>query len=269
MRVNSTSTLERDILTEWDRSFADIDHDFPGIGAFTGAELLAFVRRVDRDAAAAEDADAGYARRDELHLQLIALAQDGHTGALHALMIMFRPAVRSAVHRCALREYGMPAAEAVDSGTSVLWESIMSYPLERTSRVAGNLRGMLLKQLSREFGFLRRQESPIDDEYLRQLVDTDTHAGDSPVTPGRTALEDLVTVLSWAVSQDLVTREEVQLLARIELADDPGVARDETARSLGLTRETLNRRVHRIRTKLMRSISGDVRSTSRTCPRRK
>lgn len=269
MHVNSTSTLDRDILTEWDRSFADIDHDFPGIGAFTGTELLALVRRVDRDAANADDADAGYARRDELHSRLISLAQDGHTGALHALMILFRPAVRSAVHRCALQEYGMPADEAVDSGTSVLWESIMSYPLERTSHVAGNLRGMLLKQLSREFGFLRRQETPIDEEHLRQLADTDTHKGDSPVTPGRSALEDLVTVLSWAVSQDLVTREEVQLLARIELADDPGAAREDTAQSLGITRETLNRRVHRIRTKLMRSISGDVRSTTRICPRRK
>lgn len=61
----------------------------------------------------------------------------------------------------------------------------------------------------------------------------------------------------------------VQLLARIELAEgDPGTAREEAADELGVSRETLNRRVLSIRTKLMQAVCGDMETKVSYAPRR-
>ena len=80
---------------------------------------------------------------------------------------------------------------------------------------------------------------------------------------------DLVTILTWAIDANVLRRDEVQLLARIELAEgDPGAARDAAADELGVSRETLNRRVCRIRTKLMRAVSGDLEAKVSYAPRR-
>lgn len=265
MRVTA-GAIERTFQSDWNRSIHDVEHDFPGLGTFTGAEMIEHLeeiggRRVGRSS------DKSFAARDFTHHRLIELAQQGHRASVSVLMTTFRPLARSVAHRLAPTAFqGMPMPHAIDAATSALWETIMTYPLTRDRHVAGNLRGELLKRASREFGPSRSHEVPADDTLLDDLMSDQSASG---VTVGRTALENLTTVLMWAVSHDVVTRAEVRLLVGIELADDPGTARQEAADELGLSRDSLNRRVHRIRTKLMTAVSGDIRSSVRTCPRRR
>lgn len=101
---------------------------------------------------------------------------------------------------------------------------------------------------------------PIEDELLEKIAGPDESDD---------VLRDLVTILTWAIDSGTLRRDEVQLLARIELAEgDPGVAREEAAAELGVSRETLNRRVCRIRTKLMQAVSGDMEAKVSYAPRR-
>lgn len=265
MRVTA-GAIERTFQSEWIRSIHDVEHDFPGLGTFTGDEMVDHLEGMigQRDCSST---DASYAERDLAHHRLIELAQQGHHASMNVLLVAFRPLARSVAHRLAPTAFqGMPMEQAVDAATSALWETIMTYPLSRDRHVAGNLRGELLKRVSREFGAPRNREVPAEDSLLDDLLNDQSSTG---ATVGRTALENLTTVLMWAVSHDVVSRTEVRLLVQIELADDPGAARQEAADELELSRDSLNRRVHRIRTKLMKAVSGDIRSSVRICPRRK
>lgn len=82
-------------------------------------------------------------------------------------------------------------------------------------------------------------------------------------------LRDLVTLFTWAIDNGILTADEVRLLARIELAEgNPGEERQQAADELGISRDTLNRRVHRVRTKLMTAVCGDVQERVSYAPRR-
>lgn len=241
-----TSPLADQLFDEWNAIHAHTLHDFAELGELTGEEAVTLIRQTQ----IAED-------RDRLLVTLLTLEHAGDTFAGRVLLKSFMPlALRLASSCSSMRSLWQNSpADARTATIGVVWEVIHTYPLHRTSSVAGNLRGETLKALGRWFGSeSRTDELTVEDEVLEKMVGADDTDD---------VFRDLVTILTWAIDSGTLRRDEVQLLARIELAEgDPGEARDAAAEELGISRETLNRRVCRIRTKLMHAVSGDIHTES-------
>lgn len=255
MNVTSTATsLEAVLYDEWNDHLAHATHDYGAIGILTGEELLELVQRPQP----VDD-------RDQILITLLELDRSGHAQAGRVLLQAFLPlAIRQARTSGATNElWKHSRADAVATQISALWEVIHTFPLHRRSSVAGNIRKEALKILHSSLGHHVGKEFTVSEGFLEHLVNQDAEVQDD-------AFRDLVTIFTWAIEAGILSRDEIKLLARIELADeDPGAVREAAAEELGVSRETLNRRIHRIRTKLMTAVSGDVQNRVRYAPRRK
>lgn len=244
---SSTRTLERDLLADWNRNIADIPHTYEGLGTYTGEEVQNLIR-VTQDRGS----------RDQLLLTLLTLEHAGDKVAGQVLVktflaLAFRLARTSAATRDIFR---VSTTDATATTISVLWEVIHTYKVDEwTHSVAGYIRGQMLHVLETSFVSPRDVEKvSVDEQTFNEIVDVPS-LEDEPMA----VFQDLFTVLTWAVDSGTLRRDEIEILVRIELAvGDPGSARDELAEELAVSRETLNRRLHRIRTKLMTAVSGDL-----------
>lgn len=255
MHVSSTATpLERALLNEWNDTHATTRHTYGALGELTGDEAVNLIRQP-------QTAES----RDRILLHLLELEHAGHPYAGKVVMksflaLAFRLARTSTSVRALWRH---SPTDATATTIGALWEVIHTYPLHRTNSVAGNIRLECVKLLEKGFGAITDVDSiAVDDETLEYLVDANAE-------PVEDAFRDLVTLLTWAIDTGTLTADEVRLLTRIELAEgNPGEERVRAADELGISRETLNRRVHRIRTKLMNAVCGDVAERSPYAPRR-
>jgi hypothetical protein len=255
MRVSSQSTtLERALLDEWNSTLANRSHDFNGLGIITCDEAIEAIRRPQPS----ED-------RDRFLLGLLELERAGDEIAGRVVLKSFLPLAFRLARTCSSTRqlWRHSPTDATATTIAALWEVIHTYPLHRTNSVAGNIRLECIKLLEKGLGTHEEVEVTVDDETLERLVNDTTEVW------GDDAFNDLVVLFTWAIDTGTLTREEVQLLARIELTENnPGDERDAAAAELGISRETLNRRVCRIRTKLMRAVSGDVQERVPYAPRR-
>jgi len=254
MRVSHTTAmpLERAVLDEWNSTLANLRHVFGDLGELTCDEAIDLIRKPQP----AED-------RDRTLITLLALERAGDVIAGKVLVKSFLALAFRLARTCGSTRYLWQNSPTDATATTIgaLWEVIHTYPMHRTSSVAGNIRLECIKLLDRELAN-PSDEVTVDDETWSGLVN-------SQVEPwGDDTFLDLVTIFTWAIDNGTLTRDEVQLLARIELADDPGAEREASALEHGISRETLNRRVHRIRTKLMFAVSGDVHERVAYAPRR-
>lgn len=252
---HAATTLERALLNEWNETLAATRHTYGTLGELTGDEAVNLIRQPQ----SAEE-------RDLILIELLRLEHAGHGAAGKVVMksflaLAFRLARKSSSVRDIWRH---SPTDATATTIGALWEVIRTYPLHRTSSVAGNIRLECIKLLEKGFGTIAEVDTvTVDDETLEHLVNTTAEPVDD-------AFRDLVTLLTWAIDHDILTRDEVRLLTRIELADgNPGEERALAAEELGISRETLNRRVHRIRTKLMTAVCGDVAVRTPYAPRRR
>lgn len=253
MHVTNHQTLERAVFAEWNTTLASHPHVFGRLGELTGDEAIDLIRRPQPAA-----------DRDATLLALLTLEHEGDEVAGRVLLKSFLPvAFRLARTSSSTRSLWQHSpTDATATTISVLWEVIHTYPLHRDRAVSGNIRGECLKLLEKDLGTHAGMEITVDTETLDQIVTDNEPWGDD-------AFRNLVTLLTWAVDSNTLTRDEVALLARIELADgDPGDERERAAAEVGISRETLNRRVHRIRTKLIHAVSGDVAERVPYAPRR-
>jgi hypothetical protein len=246
---SSQRTLERDLLADWNRNIADIPHTYEGLGTYTGEEVQSLIRQ-KRDQGA----------QDALLLALIALEHAGDKVAGQAIVKSFLPlAFRLARTSAATRDiFRVSTTDATATTISVLWEVIHTYKVEEwTHSVAGYIRGQMLHVLETSFNTPKDVEKvSVDEQTFNEIVEVPS-LEDEPMA----VFKDLVTILTWAVDSGTLRRDEIEILVRIELAvDSPSNARDNLAEELGTSRESLNRRLHRIRTKLMNAVSGDLSS---------
>lgn len=247
-----TSPLADQLFDEWNATHGHTTHAFGELGELTGEEAVHLIRRpqsnVDRDA---------------VLLALLTLEHDGDQFAGRVLLKSFMPlALRLPASCSSTRDlWRHSPADARTATIGVLWEVLHSYPLHRIANVSGNIRLETIKLLERCYGNKTSvHDIAVEDEMLERIVGSDDSDD---------VFRDLVTILTWAIESGTLKREEVQLLARIELADGaPGEARELAADELGITRDTLNKRVSRIRNKLMRAVCGDVQSKVAYTPRR-
>jgi len=252
MLVSATpaTTLERALLNEWNTTLASKTHTFGALGEHSCDEAIELIRRPQP----AEE-------RDRVLLTLLELHHAGDVIAGKVILksflaLAFRLARTCAGTRAIFRH---SPTDATATTIGALWEVIHTYPLERTHSVAGNIRMECIKLISTGFGAHVDAEITVEDEILEHLS-----AGHHDEDPFR----DLVTLLTWAIDSGTLTRDEIQLLVRIELADNPSAEREHAAEDLDISRETLNRRVHRIRTKLMNAVCGDIQQRVPYAPRR-
>lgn len=255
MHVSSASTtLERALLNEWNSTLATLSHRFGELGVLTGDEAIDLIRRPQ----AQEE-------RDHVLHHLIELEHGGDQIAGKVLLKSFLPLAFRLARTCASMRatWRNSPTDATATTIGALWEIIRTYPMHRTNSVAGNIRLDCIKLLERGFGASTDVELAVDDETLEHLVNADAE------TETEDPLSDLVTLFTWAIDNSILTADEVRLLARIELADgNPGEERERAADELGISRDTLNRRVHRIRSKLMTAVCGDVQQRVSYAPRR-
>lgn len=245
--------LNTTLTTEWDEHLAGQLHDYEDLGLNTGEEIL---NRIQRSQLPSD--------RDAVLITLLELEHRGDTTVSRVLLQAFLPlALRLARTSAATSEIRADSPrDSRATAIAALWEVIHTYPLHRTRSVAGNIRLDTLKLLDTTLGAHVGKEYTVTDGFLEHL------AGITPEDQDD-AFRDLVTIFTWAIDHSVLTRDEVQLLARVELTDgDPGDARNEAAHNLGITRPTLNRRIHRIRTKLMNAVCGDVGTRVDTDDRR-
>ncbi len=187
------------------------------------------------------DTDGDYASSDELLHALMSRAGLGGSPAwvaAHLVAARMVPAAGRIVGQLltAARRCGR-AVTVADAHTTVagcLWEQARTFPLGRRHRIAANLAAEVLAQSLR-----------IHDCHPRctgRAVPVDPAELGCPESPGRQASEELVRLLSWAVTAQHVSRAQSDLLlARWASGTDPVPTR-VLGEQWGLPQRTVARR---------------------------
>jgi len=215
--------------------------------------VSALVSELDR-----AERDVDYDTADEvLHALLLVAGSGGDGSRVAAVLVAARmvPAagpvvgqLLSATRRCGRT---LSVAEARLTVAGCLWERVRSYPLTRTTRVAGNLRAELIKHsLIAEDVHPRctGRAAPLDPAVLAEVAqDTD---------PGQQASEELVRVLGWAVGEHVLSRAQSDLLlARWAHGTQP-VATRVLGERMGLAQRTVAHRCARAEQLLADAVRG-------------
>lgn len=180
------------------------------------------------------DAITSGPHHDVLLHQLLTLHRDGDELAgrivLQAMLGRANRLTRTAAGR------GHDADDAVAG----LWTAIATYPLHRTANVAANLAMDALKAMSPA-----RDETPLSPEVLEGQIHNDQDAGRlAPHSPS--ASDEAVTVLLWALDHDVLTCEEVRLLACTYLGEGYRDTTAHTQASAAAARQRRSRAVRKL-----------------------
>jgi hypothetical protein len=117
-----------------------------------------------------------------------------------------------------------------------LWETVRTFPLDRHRAIAANVVGATLNVALRSFDCHVRCGShgvPVTPEDLRELA---------PPAPPTAASEELVLLLSWAVTERYVTGDESELVLRRWASSNKPVSAQVIADERGWSRRSTHRR---------------------------
>lgn len=234
----STQHCVTDLTAHW-RATADIESDFGALGSHRPIDLLARVRD-------ASDLDA----RDRLAHELVQLAKSGHSAADQLLLVAMLPRVVHLTRTSrGLRALRVRDAQAIALGA--MWEAIRIHPDTRPVAVLHRLGldalGIITRTHSTAEKLPEVAMAPdtlgLLQESLQQEASTST-------------LEDLATLLRWGVDSGVVTRDDVRVIAAVDL----GAAgdREALAAELGVAPASLTRRAHRIRVLLRGAVGAEI-----------
>ncbi len=243
---------------EWDTDLADREHDFAGIGVRTCGHLEAEIRSAKRTPAGPEG--TGPSEQDRLLHALLAAAHNGDRTAERVVLQFMLPKAVHLARSCrglrALTINTGTAFDAVSTAIGAAWESIATYPLNRTERVQANLNMDALLIVNKTMRNVDDEEN-VDTADLE--VTLELQGKSTPFEPewGDSSFHDLVTVLQWAIDAEALTPDEVRILARFDLAEELE-ERDALAEELGIHRDSLTRKVYRIRVKLIDAVQACV-----------
>ena len=241
-------------LRQITREFIDVHagriHDFGPLGRHTAGDLLEQLR------------DMKKAESDRALHSLLVLGHAGDALAERVVLQAMLPKAAALGRTCAgLRPLSPQEAERTALGA--MWESIRTYPIRRTNSVAGNLALNALSIITASYpaaapkGF---EEEARETSEIEEALNRDVATDDEP-SWGDSSFHDLVTVLRWAIDTGALTRDEVAILARVDLAE--AEERADLADQLGITRNALRMRVSRIRTKLMDAVREHITAHGR------
>lgn len=242
---------------EWNTTLGATTHDFPDLGTHTCNEILEQISRTRTGTG------RNHAAADRILHALITAAHAGDTIAERVVLQSMLPKAVSLARRSrGLIEAGgyELSSDSVTTAISAVWEAIVTYKLHNTRSVAANLGLNALHMLMDDFGTGRKEtleteQTDLDDMLWSQGV----HATLEPDW-GDSAFHDMVTVLTWALDTEALTRDDVRLIAKYYLGDNPGVdERKALADELEVTPGALQRQVSRLRVKLMTAVQDHIR----------
>lgn len=247
----NVTTLFAQLENDWETTLATTTHHFGALGSMTGNELRELIQNSPTSAA----------DRNALLRTLIELERSGHSHAGRVLLQTFTPLAVSAARYYRTLGTGADWSEACQLAVTTLWELIKWLPETRYNAISGNLKMDLRKRLSALATAERNDsERQMCDEWWSFTTDS-THLVEDMNT-NHDDSNDLIVLLAWAFDQEILTAEQIRLLARIELTGDPHTIRDDTAAELGISRRSLDRRVARIRAHLVRVAAARVAADS-------
>lgn len=260
--ITSSLPLLDSLNSEWNEQLSAATYDFGSLGSMIGRQALNLVQQKQDTV-----------QRDVILLELLELEAAGHPVAGRVILQSFLPLVVGYARTSAATRnlWRHSRSDAIATTISAAWEVITVFldevgPSHRRN-IAGRIRSNLIKTLSC-FASHVGTEYNVACDFLEDLGNADptNELGIIHDDPA----QELITLFTWAIDHGVLARDEIHLLVRIELSEcDPGDARNDAAHDLGITRESLNRRVHRIRTKLMTAVCGDVQTKVKYAPRRK
>jgi hypothetical protein len=229
------------LCQEWDQDFAERIHDFGPLGIIECGRLVDTVHAAPK----------GGSDR-QLHA-LLTLAAAGDSVSTRLLLQVMLPKTVQLARTCACLRTLSPE-DAAWSAFSAMWEAVKTYPLHRTTSVAGNLGLNALALINETLGLPRNHvdEVGVSDEDLEAKMNEGADAQSTEPGWGDSSFHDLVKVLTWAADTGTLTRREIGILARADLGEETD--REALAEELGSTRASLSKRVWRIRTKLMEAV---------------
>lgn len=165
-------------------------------------------------------------------LALIARTQDGDETAGRVLL----QTMLGKLHQIGRTAIGRGLDDAAHEALLAFYTATASYPLERDTKVAANLSMRCLNVLPARRGALETScgIDQADDSYLERLLDRHEHHQTDPT-------DDLVTLLAWALDEQVLDRDQVALLGRRYLAAQPPTS-DELADELGVSSSAVRKR---------------------------
>lgn len=225
-----------DFTAHWKRT-AGRPTPFGTLGHWTPFDLLKAVR--DR---------SDLERRDVLAAELVRLAKAGHAPADQLLLMAMLPRVVHLTRTCrGLQRIPLRDAQAVALGA--MWEAIRVHPDRPITAVLHRLGLDALNIITKTHSrFVDHREISTDPETLAEICGAEEPAADT--------VDDLATLLKWGVDSNIVTREDVRVIAVVDLGtiDD----RELLAQELAVAPASLVRRAHRIRTKLQVGVAAEI-----------
>lgn len=163
---------------------------------------------------------ASPADKDRILIALIRLFQTGHQMAGRIVLQCFLPKLSTMV----LTRYAMRTGECgtwnSDSRSLIIaefWEVLATYPTHRTTKIPSRLVLDTMHRVTRTKTYTGNIEAPCDpiglDERLHgESLDETAHEAGPPTTD-LSADSDLLAVLHWAYTTNVITKPEARLLS--------------------------------------------------------
>lgn len=196
-------------------------------------------------------------QQDAMLLALIRLTQAGHQLAGRVALQLMLPKLGRITNRTG----GTTSDNAWSEdrrhiAVAEFWDVVATYPASRRTRtVAANL---ALETLHRLTAATRgpRPDLPVDEQDLHRVLPA-TPASDRSTAGDLTADADLVQVISWAVSTNVITADDGRLLQLVYLPNG-GAGRVDAADQYGLSAAAVRQRCSRARRRLVTAVRAEL-----------
>ncbi|MGO2110530.1 MAG: hypothetical protein ACTH31_02855 [Pseudoclavibacter sp.] len=236
--TTSSQHCVTDLTSHW-RDAAGTPTEYGRLGSWRPIDLFHAVRNPNDTR-----------ERDRLACELVRLAKSGHAAADQLVLMTMLPRVVHLTRSCrALRHLPTRDAQAIALGA--MWEAIRVHPAAQTTAVLHRLGMDALAIVTRMNGGRRETfETATDPVTMALLVEE--------AEPSQDAVDELATVLKWGVESNAITREDVRVVAAVDLGT--AADREHLATELGIATTSLVRRAHRIRQRLRRAVNAEIAS---------
>lgn len=193
--------------------------------------------------------------QDAMLLGLIRLTQAGHQLAGRVVLQLMLPKLGRMTNRTgATTSDNAWSEDRRHIAVAEFWDVIATYPVSRrTKTVAANL---ALETLHRLTAATRgpRPDLPVDEQDLHRALPS-TPAGDQNPAGELTTDADLTQLIRWAVTTNVITHDDGQLLELVYLHNR---GRVDAATQYGLTEAAVRQRCSRARRRLVTAVRAEL-----------
>lgn len=255
MSLNATTTRNAlpQIHEEWAaRRYSDAARhrfdewtaQYPALSGYELAEIPFRVSTLPR-----AEADA------VLH-SLISLSQDGFSLAGLCILEAFSPRIVRLVDHTSIQGQFTDLNDRYAHVIVAAWEAISTYNLALTQKVVANFAMNMLKYAAPYSDRkIAKHETCVGGDDLQQHIHTTIDAMDK--TPSAPAQVDVI--LTWAQEKRVLSPEGIDLIRSYYLTHTTHGERLDLASRLGISRDALYQRVHRLLARLQATVTTHIK----------